>query len=231
MLTDDNIKSLHKWTKVQGVEYYDVQLEIVDHLATSIESQMIENSEQSFQEIFDQEVLNWPQDKIEKLIKEKNHQLYWGWMSKIFRLTTDYFTFPKVIIWIALSAVIYFVIQSFGDFNIVSDTFYKVYLYMFLGHCFARMFYVDKIPFLSKPSLLTIKSFRNTIGFLFLAPYSLIIYINSTSSDFIAEHLSFVQSAIMALMLLMLHAMIFTMPKLLKVETIQYYKHLDKVIK
>ncbi len=40
MLTNENIQSLHEWTKIQGVEYYDVQYEIADHLANSIEAQM-----------------------------------------------------------------------------------------------------------------------------------------------------------------------------------------------
>lgn len=59
MLSKENIQSPHEWTKIQGVEYYDVQLEIVDHLATSIEAQMSKDPSQSLQAVFDQEIQYW----------------------------------------------------------------------------------------------------------------------------------------------------------------------------
>ena len=39
-LNDQQIETLHVFTRNAGVKYYDVQQELVDHLAANIEAQM-----------------------------------------------------------------------------------------------------------------------------------------------------------------------------------------------
>ncbi len=226
MLSKENIQSLHKWTKIQGVEYYDVQLEIVDHLATSLEAQMSKNPNQDLQAVFDHEIRFWSKDKITKLIKEKNHHLYWSWTKKIWRLISEYFRLPKVIIWITLSVVIYYSVLLYGNFEVTSTTFYKVNLWTFLGYSILRVFKIERIFYFRKPRLLTVKAFFDTAIFVFLPVDFVVIFLNSTNYTFIADHINMVHSVVMGFMLIIAHAIIIELPKKLRTETSEYYKHL-----
>lgn len=226
MLTKENIQSLHEWTKIQGLEYYDVQLEIVDHLATSIETQMSKDPNQSLQDVFDQEILFWSKDKITKLIKEKSHHLYWSWTRKIGRLTLEYFRLPKIIIWIALSTVIYYSILLYGDFEATSASFYNIHLWSFLIYSFLCSEKIHRFIYFKKPKLLTVNAFCSTAGFLFLPTHFAVIFLNSNEYPFIVEHINVIHSIVMGFMLITAYAITIELPKKLKAETSEYYKHL-----
>ena len=49
-LSSDQIQQLYTFTQQHYVEYYDLQTELVDHLANSIEEQWTENPKRSFEE-------------------------------------------------------------------------------------------------------------------------------------------------------------------------------------
>ncbi len=49
MLTKEQIDSLFDFCRAQGVKYYDVQVELVDHLANGIEEELAEHPDWSFQ--------------------------------------------------------------------------------------------------------------------------------------------------------------------------------------
>jgi len=54
-LTQDQIQQLYKFTRSHYVEHYDLQTELVDHLAHGIEQLQNENPSLSFQEALNQE--------------------------------------------------------------------------------------------------------------------------------------------------------------------------------
>ena len=49
-LNESQIEKLYLFTRQHFVEWYDLQTEIVDHLANAIETQWIENSNRTFEE-------------------------------------------------------------------------------------------------------------------------------------------------------------------------------------
>jgi hypothetical protein len=53
MLTKEQIDSLYDFCKTKGVKYYDVQVELVDHLANGIEKELAEHPDWSFQKALD----------------------------------------------------------------------------------------------------------------------------------------------------------------------------------
>ena len=53
-LTENQIQALYKFTRQHYVEYYDVQTELVDHLANDIEQIWEENPNISFEQARDQ---------------------------------------------------------------------------------------------------------------------------------------------------------------------------------
>ena len=54
-LTPEQIDRLYQFTRQHYVEYYDLQTELVDHLANSIEAQWQESSKISFEEALQKE--------------------------------------------------------------------------------------------------------------------------------------------------------------------------------
>lgn len=57
-LSLEQIERLYQFTRQHYVEYYDLQTELVDHLANAIESQWLENPKLSFEQALQVEFKN-----------------------------------------------------------------------------------------------------------------------------------------------------------------------------
>jgi hypothetical protein len=71
MLTKEQIDSLFDFCKTNGVRYYDVRVELVDHLANGIEKEMAEHPDCSFQQALDVVFASFGHQKFAPLLQEK----------------------------------------------------------------------------------------------------------------------------------------------------------------
>jgi len=92
-LSFDQIQQLYTFTQQHYVEYYDLQTELVDHLANSIEEQWKENSHRSFEEALQIEFKKFGifgfMDVVEqrqKAMNKKYNKLVWQHFKAFFRL-------------------------------------------------------------------------------------------------------------------------------------------------
>ena len=116
-LNDQQIETLHVFTRNAGVKYYDVQLELVDHLAANIEAQMDANPSLDFEEALKEVYATFGKDGFKKIIKEKKKQV--GKRSNALFLIElkQFFTFPKIIISITIFLALLFVAPFLSDDN------------------------------------------------------------------------------------------------------------------
>lgn len=97
-LTQEQIDVLFIFTKKHLVEHYDVQVELVDHLANAIEAQWKTNPNISFEEALDKEYNNFGVFGFSGLVEQKQVALqnhYWQIIKKEF---INYFSVPKIIL-------------------------------------------------------------------------------------------------------------------------------------
>jgi hypothetical protein len=92
-LTDAQIEALYAFVKSKYVDYYDVQLELVDHLASEVEQRMAANPAVSFETALQQVYAGFGIFGFTDLVTEKgkavnlkNRNLLWQAFKSLFRL-------------------------------------------------------------------------------------------------------------------------------------------------
>ena len=102
-LTPEQIEELHEFCIYRSIWHYDVQVELVDHLASAIEEIWETNQQLSFQDALyevDQKFGSHPgfwtiRHEKEKALRKKYRRLLWQFVA-------DYYQFPKIMITLSL---------------------------------------------------------------------------------------------------------------------------------
>lgn len=105
-LTTQQINAIFTFTKKHLVEHYDVQVELVDHLANAIEAQWVENPNISFEDALQKEYKNFGVFGFSGLVDQKKAALqnhYWKIIKKEF---VSFFSIPKIL----LSVVLFYIV-------------------------------------------------------------------------------------------------------------------------
>jgi hypothetical protein len=111
-LTPEQIEELHEFCIYRSIWHYDVQVELVDHLASAIEEHWKTNPKLSFQDALyevDQKFGSHAgfviiRQEKEKALRKKYRRLLW-------RFVADYYKFPKIMITLSLLLGIFTVLQ------------------------------------------------------------------------------------------------------------------------
>jgi hypothetical protein len=116
-LSAEEIDQLYTFTRQHHVEYYDLQTELVDHLANAIELEWETNPSQSFETLLNKEFKKFGVygfiDVLRKKQKAMNKR-YFKWVWNHFKA---FFKLPKIIgTVIVITAVFYFL--KFNDNNL-----------------------------------------------------------------------------------------------------------------
>ena len=139
-LNSQQIDQLYAFTRQHYVEWYDLQTELVDHLANDIESIWEENPKLTFNQVRNQSFKKFGifgfNDVVEKKRKSLNKK-YWILVWKYFK---EFFTLPKVILTFLLIGITY------ALFNLVinKDTLVTIYFGLFFLTIFSFMYYNQK---------------------------------------------------------------------------------------
>ncbi len=111
-LTPEQIEELHEFCIYRSIWHYDVQVELVDHLASAIEEIWETNQQLSFQDALyevDQKFGSHPgfviiRQEKEKALRKKYRRLLWQFVA-------DYYKFPKIMVTFSLFLGIFTAIQ------------------------------------------------------------------------------------------------------------------------
>lgn len=106
-LTQDQIQELYKFTRAHYVEHYDLQTELVDHLANGIEELKRENPNLTFQEALNQEFKKFGVFGFHDVIKERKNTVGKKYRALLWRFFKEWFKFPKIIKTITAIFIIY----------------------------------------------------------------------------------------------------------------------------
>ena len=106
-VTIEEIEQLHRFVRQHYVEFYDVELELVDHLANDIETQWLEDTSLSFDIALERAFKKFGIFGFSDVVEHKVNKLNNSYYKKSFRLLLDFFTIPKIVVAIALFLVIY----------------------------------------------------------------------------------------------------------------------------
>ena len=96
-LTTQQIERLYKFTREHFVEHYDLQTELVDHLANGIEKRWEGNSKLSFDDSLHLEFKQFGIFGFSDVIEKHNTVLSKRYWKIIFRFMREYIKLPKII--------------------------------------------------------------------------------------------------------------------------------------
>ncbi|MDO7172174.1 hypothetical protein [Mariniflexile sp. AS56] len=97
-LTELEIEALYNFTKKHFVEWYDVQTELVDHLANGIEEQWEEKPNLTFDDALKIEFKKFGVFGFSEIVEEKTSALEKYYRKEVWNCLKEYFKFPKIIL-------------------------------------------------------------------------------------------------------------------------------------
>ena len=101
-LTTEQIERLYQFTRQHFVEWYDLQTELVDHLANSIETQWAENPKIAFEEALKIEFKKFGVFGFMDVVEKRQAALGKKYNHLIWKHFKEFFTIPKIFLTTAL---------------------------------------------------------------------------------------------------------------------------------
>ena len=114
-LSKEQINQLFSFTKKHYVEFYDVQVELVDHLANAIEEQWKTNPNISFEDVLQIEFKKFGVFGFSGLVEQKQTELHKYYNKMLLKEIVKFLSIPKAILTVALYVIIYFFLQKTGS--------------------------------------------------------------------------------------------------------------------
>jgi hypothetical protein len=136
-LTSEQIERLYQFTRQHYVEYYDLQTELVDHLANAIEAQWQEHPKLSFEEALQKEFKKFGVFGFMDVVEKRQAALNKKYNGIIWKHFKAFFTIPKIIFTITLVGLIYLLLMTstykadvvLVAFGIIILSFYSFIIY------------------------------------------------------------------------------------------------------
>ena len=123
-LTESQIDELYKFTRKHYVYHYDVQSELVDHLANDIEEIWVSQPHLSFQEACDKSFKKFGVFGFMDVIEAKQKQMNRRYRKILWRFFKEWFTLPKVTTTIILFlSILFFLKIQFSEYILLGTLF------------------------------------------------------------------------------------------------------------
>ena len=123
-LTQNHIQQLYKFTRQHYVYHFDVQTELVDHLANDIEEIWQENETLSFEEARDASFKKFGIFGFMDVIEAKQKQMNKRYRKIMWRFFKEWFTLPKIIMTITLTLLLFLILKiPFSEYVILTSLF------------------------------------------------------------------------------------------------------------
>lgn len=106
-ISQDQIQQLYIFTRQHYVEHYDLQAELVDHLANGIEVQLQENPTLSFDEALQNEFKKFGIFGFSDIVEKRSWALEKKYWKFIWKTMLSFFGIPKIIISLSMVYIVY----------------------------------------------------------------------------------------------------------------------------
>ena len=125
MITDAQYESLFAFCRRHYVQYYDVQVELVDHLVEAIEEKMSLNPTLSFEQALDQVYAGFGIKGFADIVATRMEMVSKKSRKQKWKLFFSYFTIPKI----AMTVCIYAALLLVGKF-LTPDYYRGIFLFL-----------------------------------------------------------------------------------------------------
>lgn len=122
VVNEAEIEKLYAFTDKHYIPYYDLQTELVDHLANAIETQWSSNPELSFDEALQIEFKKFGIFGFTAILEQRQAALTKYYWNKIFSEYFTFFRFPKILLMLVMTGVLYrtLLLSSYNNYIILA---------------------------------------------------------------------------------------------------------------
>lgn len=201
MITEVQYESLFAFCRKHYVQYYDVQVELVDHLAEAIEEKMKENPKVSFEEALDNVYAGFGVKGFADIVATRMEMVSKKGRQEKWKLFFSYFTLPKI----AMTVCLYAALLLMGQW-LTQDYQSGIFLSVLgLAVFVFEVLYMIKLNRLfksqRKPMIYTSERFSGVIH----SGFFIQIFFSSSIFDYAeVKQMSFVAYALISLFILMI---------------------------
>ncbi|MGY0391291.1 hypothetical protein ACW5R3_01870 [Bizionia sp. KMM 8389] len=111
-LTPEQITDLYAFTRKHYVEYYDLQTELVDHMANDIEVIMSENPKINFEEARETSFKKFGIFGFMEVVEQRQKAMSKTYMKLLWNYAKDWFRLPQIILTTAIFTALYTIFSS-----------------------------------------------------------------------------------------------------------------------
>ncbi|MBG6111745.1 hypothetical protein IWX84_002633 [Flavobacterium sp. CG_9.10] len=140
-LTTSQIDHLFTFTRQHYVEWYDLQSELVDHLANAIETEWAQNPKLTFDEALNKEFKKFGVFGFMDVVEKRQAVLGKKYNGLVWQHFKDFFGIPKIVLTIAMTLVLYSILKISRYNEWIFIGFYLI----LIGFTFYEIFKNNKI--------------------------------------------------------------------------------------
>ena len=111
-LTTEQINQLYLFTRQHYVEYYDLQTELVDHLANAIETECQQNSKLTFDEVLNKEFRKFGVFGFMDVVESRQAVLRKKYNRLVFQHFKSFFKLPKILLTIGMTFLLFYILKT-----------------------------------------------------------------------------------------------------------------------
>lgn len=123
-VTTEETKKLFEFCREQNVEHYDLQVELVDHLASSIEEQWETNPELAFENALYKSFWKFGNQGFREIYKVKKKELNNKYTKLHFQFFYRFFRWPRILLTFVLTYLLFQTIILTGNLRSVYFMFF-----------------------------------------------------------------------------------------------------------
>ena len=188
-LTETQIQTLYKFTRMHYVEHYDLQTELVDHLANGIEQQWQKHPQRSFNEALDLEFKKFGVFGFHDVIAQRQNAMAKKYRNLLWRFAKEWFKWAKVFLTSAVTLLLFLALRFLNQTALKKDIVLGTLL--FFSAAFLIYFFVTKksrqasMARKGKRLMLAemIYNFGGGVAFAYL-PMNLVLLLNPSNENF-----------------------------------------------
>ncbi len=228
-LTTQEIQSIFDFTTKKYIKYYDVQLELVDHIANRIETMRAENQNLSFENALQQVYKSFGVFGFTKVQEQKSLELQRYWRKRVWTFIKSYFKLPRILITATLSILIYGCLSQglFINVNHLVDNYIYTLIKVAISIIVAVpiLLFAKRQIIITSKKLLCIDAYLSTIGWItWFALYMGfdLFFVPITTSIIVM----IIASILLSVLIILFYGLLFIFPAQLKEQVIKDYNYL-----
>lgn len=185
-LTQTHIDELYKFTRKHYVEYYDVQTELVDHLANDIEEIWVTQPLLTFEEARDKSFKKFGVFGFMDVVEQKQNQMSKKYFKLILKFAKEWFKLPKIL----LTTLLFVGFHQLQNTSNAYTVYITVFVFVFLAQVILTIINARKLKkeFKITKRKWLFKNIINVQGLIysaFLLFYVFDFFVPGSSKDFL----------------------------------------------